>query len=81
MQVLEALWCLQEGVIQLVEEANIGSLYGWGFPAVRGGVLQYVNDYGLKAFVEKCKYYEQLHGQRFKTPKMLRIKAEKGELF
>ena len=81
VQVLEALWCYQEGVIGSVEEANIGSLYGWGFPSVKGGVFQYINDYGVKKFVEKCRFYEEKHGQRFKTPKILRGMAERGELF
>jgi 3-hydroxyacyl-CoA dehydrogenase / enoyl-CoA hydratase / 3-hydroxybutyryl-CoA epimerase len=81
VQILEALWCLQEGVVTSVPEANLGSIYGWGFPSVKGGVLQYVNDYGLKAFVEKCKIYENRLGQRFKIPKILREKAEHGETF
>jgi 3-hydroxyacyl-CoA dehydrogenase / enoyl-CoA hydratase / 3-hydroxybutyryl-CoA epimerase len=81
VQILEALWCYQEGVIGSVEEANIGSLYGWGFPSVRGGVLQYINDYGAANFAEKCRFYEKKHGQRFKMPKILRGVAERGELF
>ncbi len=81
VQILEALWCYQEGVIGSVEEANIGSLYGWGFPSVRGGVFQYINDYGAQKFVEKCQFYEKKHGQRFKTPKILRGMAERSELF
>ena len=81
VQVLEALWCYQEGVIGSVEEANIGSLFGWGFPSVKGGVFQYINDYSVKKFVEKCRFYEEKHGQRFKTPKILRGMAERGELF
>ena len=72
VQVLEALWCLHEGVINTVAEANFGSVQGWGFPSVRGGVFQYVNDYGISAFVEKCAIYEKMHGQRFKVPKFLK---------
>ena len=81
VQVLEALWCMQEGVINSVAEANLGSIHGWGFPSVKGGVLQYVNDYGVKEFVEKCDIYEKRLGQRFKIPKILRGMAERGERF
>ena len=81
VQVLEALWCLQEGVITSVAEANLGSIYGWGFPSVRGGVLHFVNDYGIKQFVEKCKIYEKLHGQRFKAPKILRGMVDNNQQF
>jgi len=71
-QVLEAVWCMQEGVIQSVAAANLGSIYGWGFPAFKGGAIQYVNDYGPQAFTEKCKYYRKQFGQRFRVPRSLK---------
>lgn len=67
-QVLEALWCLTEKVVQSVPEANLGSIYGWGFPANTGGVIQYVRSYGLDAFRQHCHTLEQTHGPRFKFP-------------
>ena len=80
-QVIEAVWCLQENIIQSVPEANLGSVYGWGFPSFKGGVLQYIDDYGVKEFVEKCELFEKAHGPRFKVPKLLKDKAEQGEGF
>jgi 3-hydroxyacyl-CoA dehydrogenase/enoyl-CoA hydratase/3-hydroxybutyryl-CoA epimerase len=70
-QVIEAVWCMQEKVIQSVPAANLGSVYGWGFPAYRGGVIQFVNDYGLDVFMDKCKQYENTYGPRFKVPGLL----------
>lgn len=70
-QVIEAIWCMQEGVIASVPAANLGSIHGWGFPAFKGGVIQYVVDYGLDAFLKKCKVYEKRYGQRFRVPKQL----------
>ena len=35
VQVLEAVWCLQEGIVKSIPEANLGSIYGWGFPAFK----------------------------------------------
>lgn len=70
-QVIEAVWCMQEKVIQSVPAANLGSVYGWGFPAYRGGVIQFVNDYGLEVFMDKCKEYEKTYGPRFKVPGLL----------
>jgi len=40
---LETVKCLDEGVIESVADANIGSMMGIGFPGWTGGVLQYVN--------------------------------------
>jgi len=70
-QVIEAAWCLQEGVISTIPEANLGSIYGWGFPPYKGGVIQYVLDYGKANFIERCKFFEQRYGKRFQLPPYL----------
>jgi 3-hydroxyacyl-CoA dehydrogenase/enoyl-CoA hydratase/3-hydroxybutyryl-CoA epimerase len=68
VQVLQAAHCLAEEVIKSPAEANLGSIYGWGFPAFRGGVLQFVNDYGIDAFVARCEVLRQQYGERFAPP-------------
>jgi len=73
-QVLEAIWCMQEKVIHSTAAANLGSIYGWGFPAFKGGVIQYVHDMGIETFTKTCKALEKKHGQRFQIPgKMKKI--------
>ncbi len=69
VQALEAVWCLQEGVIQSVEGANLGSIHGWGFPAFRGGVLQYIANHEPEDFKSKCKKLQKQYGQRFRMPR------------
>lgn len=71
-QVLEAAWCLQEKVITNISEGNLGSVFGWGFPAFKGGVFQYIEDYGREAFLAQCKIYEEKQGPRFQVPKVLK---------
>ncbi len=78
VQVLEALWCMHEKIVTSIPEMNLGSIYGWGFPAFKGGVMQYIEDYGVEAFVDKCQYYEDLHGPRFKVPGLLLKKVKEG---
>ena len=70
-QVLEAIWCMQESVIKTIPEANLGSIYGWGFPAFKGGVIQYICDYGKQNFIAKSVQLKEQHGQRFSVPKLL----------
>lgn len=72
VQVIEAVWCLQEKVITSIPEANLGSIYGWGFPAFKGGVIQYIYDYGMEEFVQQCEAYERQFGPRFQAPALLR---------
>lgn len=71
-QAIESVWCLQESVVKSVEEANIGSIYGWGFPSAMGGTIEYVIDYGIEKFIEKCKQYEVRYGARFRAPKKIK---------
>jgi 3-hydroxyacyl-CoA dehydrogenase / enoyl-CoA hydratase / 3-hydroxybutyryl-CoA epimerase len=73
VQVIEAFWCLQEGIIHSEAEANLGSIYGWSFPACKGGVVQYVTDYGKSSFLARCEAYRLAHGQRFRLPKLLSV--------
>jgi len=72
VQVIEAFWCLQEGIIKTEEEGNLGSIFGWGFPAFKGGVYQFVTDYGVEDFIKKCESLEKKLGPRFQVPKRLR---------
>jgi len=71
-QVIEAGWCLQEGVIKTEAAANLGSIYGWGFPAAKGGTIQYIFDYGKEDFLARCKDFQRRFGQRFKVPGFLK---------
>ncbi|MEV0289290.1 3-hydroxyacyl-CoA dehydrogenase NAD-binding domain-containing protein [Kribbella sp. NPDC050820] len=78
---LETIKCLDEGVLRSVADANIGSIFGIGFPPLYGGALQYVNAYGLPAFVERARELAASYGDRFEPPALLVRKAEAGETF
>ncbi|MBR9922137.1 MAG: 3-hydroxybutyryl-CoA epimerase [Bacteroidetes bacterium] len=71
-QALEAVWCLQENVISSVPESNLGSIYGWGFPSFRGGVIQYIDSYGKEAFIKRCGELKDKYGPRFTVPGRLK---------
>lgn len=81
VQALDTVRCLEEGVLRSVADANIGSIFGWGFSPFNGGTLQYINGAGLKNVIEKAKALEAKYGERFAVPKLLQDKADKGELF
>ena len=81
VQALETVRCLEENVVTSVSDANIGSLFGWGFSPFKGGTLQFINDYGLQSFVKRAYELEKKYGARFKPPKSLVLMAEKDEIF
>lgn len=85
---LESVKCLEEGVIETVADANIGSILGIGFPGWTGGVLQYINGYegadgsvGPAAFVARARELAARYGERFEPPASLVEKAERGERY
>jgi 3-hydroxyacyl-CoA dehydrogenase/enoyl-CoA hydratase/3-hydroxybutyryl-CoA epimerase len=79
-QAIEAARCLEEGVLTTVHDANIGSIFGIGFPAWTGGALQFVNSVGVKKFVERADELAKTHGARFAPPKLLRDIAAKNAI-
>jgi 3-hydroxyacyl-CoA dehydrogenase / enoyl-CoA hydratase / 3-hydroxybutyryl-CoA epimerase len=71
VQAIETVRCVDEGVVVNPRDANIGSIFGIGFPAWTGGVLQYMNGYGLPAFVARARELAELYGERFQPPASL----------
>lgn len=80
-QCIEAIKCLEEGVLRSVADCNIGSILGIGFPPYTGGQLQYINTYGVGRFVERAKELAEKYGERFTPPTLLLDKAKKVETF
>ncbi len=80
---IETVKCMDEGVIETVADANIGSIMGIGFPAWTGGVVQYMNGYegGLAGFVARARELASKYGERFTPPESLVAKAEAGEKY
>jgi 3-hydroxyacyl-CoA dehydrogenase/enoyl-CoA hydratase/3-hydroxybutyryl-CoA epimerase len=80
---LETVKCIDEGVIESVADANIGSIFGIGFPAWSGGVLQFIDGYegGAAGFVARARELAERYGERFEPPASLVEKAERGETY
>jgi 3-hydroxyacyl-CoA dehydrogenase / enoyl-CoA hydratase / 3-hydroxybutyryl-CoA epimerase len=83
IEALETVKCLDEGVIESVADANLGSIFGIGFPGWSGGVLQYINGYegGPTGFVARARELAERYGERFEPPASLVEKAERGEIY
>ena len=80
-QVIEALKCLETGVLRTVADGNIGSIMGIGAPAWTGGLLQFVNTYGLQNFIDRCASLTAAYGERFQAPAIVAEKLANGETF
>jgi len=80
-QAIETARCLEEGVLTTAHDANIGSIFGIGFPVWTGGALQFINSVGPAKFVARADELAKKFGERFAPPRIIREKAAKGEFF
>ena len=80
-QANETARCLEEGVLETAEDADLGAVLGWGFPVWTGGTLTYVDTVGIEEFVSEANRLSKAYGQRFAPSPWLQERAEKGETF
>jgi len=64
-QAVETARCLSEGVLTTVHDANIGSIFGIGFPAWTGGALQFIYGMGIDAFCTRAAQLADRYGPGF----------------
>lgn len=81
IQAIETVRCIEEGVITKVADANVGSIFGWGFAPFKGGTLQYINDFGFQKFIDKATQLAEQYGERFTVPSLLHEMNEKHQTF
>ena len=80
-QANEAARCFEEGVLRTVDDANIGSIFGWGFAPFHGGALQFIDAMGAQAFVARSCELAARHGARFEPAAVLVQQAASGKRF
>lgn len=77
---LETVRCLEDGIVDTAAEADMGLVYGIGFPPFRGGALKYIDDMGTAEFVALCDKYSDL-GNLYAPTDRLREMAKNNEKF
>jgi 3-hydroxyacyl-CoA dehydrogenase / enoyl-CoA hydratase / 3-hydroxybutyryl-CoA epimerase len=80
-QALDAVRCMEEGVLTAAEDGDVGGIMGLGFAPYTGGPISLVDTVGIPKFIEECEALAAKYGERFNPPKLLRDMAAKGETF
>ncbi len=80
-QALETARCYEEGVLTNPADADLGSIFGWGFPPWTGGTLSFIDTMGIGPFVAECDRMAETYGPRFKVSDWLRARVDSGETF
>jgi 3-hydroxyacyl-CoA dehydrogenase/enoyl-CoA hydratase/carnithine racemase len=79
--VSEAIWALDDHVIRSVEDGDLASVFGIGWPPFLGGPFRYIDEMGAKVAVKKFVALANAHGQHFAPPKLLVSMAADGRTF
>ncbi len=77
---LETVRCLEDGIVETAAEADMGLIYGIGFPPFRGGALRYIDTMGVAEFVALADSYAEL-GALYQPTDKLREMAKNGQSF
>ena len=67
----EGFKILQEGIAQRPGDIDVVYVFGYGFPAYRGGPMFYADTLGLKKVYEAICEYRELYGEENWTPAAL----------
>jgi 3-hydroxyacyl-CoA dehydrogenase/enoyl-CoA hydratase/3-hydroxybutyryl-CoA epimerase len=77
----EAARALDDGVVRSARDADIGAVFGIGFPPFLGGPLRYLDALGPARAVETLERLAQQYGDRFAPAPRLARMAVAGERF
>jgi 3-hydroxyacyl-CoA dehydrogenase len=72
---------LDEGIAARPGDVDVVWVYGYGFPAFRGGPLRWADSIGLQRIVDAMLAYEKVHGAAFTPSPLLRELAASGGSF
>jgi 3-hydroxyacyl-CoA dehydrogenase len=72
---------LEEGIALRASDIDIIYIYGYGFPAYRGGPMWYADTVGLKRVYERITEFQRQHGEIWQPAPLLKQLAEQGKTF
>ena len=77
---IETVRCLEENIVSSAAEADMGLIYGIGFPPYLGGALHYLDQMGLQAFCDLADKYSHL-GKLYEPTAKMREMAKNNDTF
>ena len=74
----EAAMAWSDGVVRSSRDGDVGALFGFGFPAFRGGPLRLIDDLGANRVVDTLRELRDRYGERFAPAQPLVDMANRG---
>ena len=81
LMVNEAVVCLQEGIIESIQDGDLGAIFGIGFRPFTGGPFRYIDQVGAAYVVKELERLTSNYGARFKACSLLEEYAQSGKKF
>ena len=78
--VIEAIRCLEDGIVASPAELDMGLIYGIGFPPYLGGALRHADETGMCRLCELADSYSEL-GTSYQPTDGMRDMAANNKLF
>lgn len=78
---IETVRCLEDGIVETASEADMGLIFGIGFPPFRGGALRYIDSIGLEAFCAMADKHAEELGPLYQPTEKMRAMAAEGKTF
>ena len=75
VQALEAVRCLDEGILRSKADGEIGAIFGLGFAPNTGGPFAWLDRFGVASAVTILDQLTQRFGERYALSKSLRTKG------
>jgi 3-hydroxyacyl-CoA dehydrogenase/enoyl-CoA hydratase/3-hydroxybutyryl-CoA epimerase/enoyl-CoA isomerase len=77
---IETVRCLEDKIVASAADADMGLIYGIGFPPFRGGALYYLDQLGLANFCAMAAKYADL-GPLYQPTERMQQMAERGATY
>lgn len=78
---LEAIRCLEEGIIASPRDGDIGAVFGFGYPPMRGGPFRHIDALGPGAVCSRLAQLRERYGDVYSPPTLLVDLAKSGMNF
>jgi 3-hydroxyacyl-CoA dehydrogenase / enoyl-CoA hydratase / 3-hydroxybutyryl-CoA epimerase len=81
MMINEAVYCLQENILENPADGDLGAILGLGFPPFLGGPFRYIDRTGAGKMIKVMEGYQKKYGKRFQPAGLLLQKESRGKRF
>ena len=81
VQAVQAVNCLDAGILRNTADGEVGAVFGIGFAPAFGGPFGFLDRQDLRALVRELDGWAKQFGSRYAVPERLRNMAEKHEKF